>query len=149
MEHVAERADVTGILREARALAAGSHVARAQHAERVRTLRALMAFKKDDPSAQSRATVFRQTLRRPRYPRGRAGSLPVSCLASSAGHSPASFDHLVGDGEQLRMKFQTERFCSLQIDDQFNFVGLKHRQVTRAFALQDSSDIKTHLMKSI
>jgi hypothetical protein len=33
------------------------------------------------------------------------------------------FDRLVGNGEQLRWNFQTERLGGLEIDDQVEFVG--------------------------
>jgi hypothetical protein len=45
----------------------------------------------------------------------------------------ASFDHLVGAGEQCRRNFHADHFGGFEIYDQFNFCGLLNWQVTRLF----------------
>jgi hypothetical protein len=44
----------------------------------------------------------------------------------------ALFDHLVGTGEQRRRKCEVENLSRLQIEDQFNFDRLHHRQARGA-----------------
>jgi hypothetical protein len=51
------------------------------------------------------------------------------------------FDHLVGTGKKRRLNLQTERFCSLEIDDEFKFDGLLDRQVCWFCALQYLIDV--------
>ena len=57
----------------------------------------------------------------------------------------ASFDHLVGAGEQRRWHFEAERLRGFEIDDEFELGGLHHRQIGRCGAFEDSPDIKTGL----
>ena len=53
----------------------------------------------------------------------------------------ALFDHLVGAGEQRGRHGETERFGRLEIDHQFEFSWLLHRQVGGFLALEDAIDI--------
>jgi hypothetical protein len=48
----------------------------------------------------------------------------------------ASFDHLVGAGDQRWRHLQPERLGSLEVDDQLELVRLLHRQVCGLGALQ-------------
>jgi hypothetical protein len=43
------------------------------------------------------------------------------------------FDYPIGAAEQRNRESETERLRGLEIDDQFNFRGLLHRQVGRPF----------------
>src|SRR6476619_582649 len=52
-----------------------------------------------------------------------------------------SANHLIRLEEERRGDEQAESFGGLQIDDQLEFRGLRHRQVGRLGAFQDSSHI--------
>jgi hypothetical protein len=54
---------------------------------------------------------------------------------SAAQQSGALFDHLVGDGEQLRRNVEAERSGSLKIDHKFKFGRLNHRKIRGLLAL--------------
>src|SRR5262245_62126511 len=53
----------------------------------------------------------------------------------------ASFDHLVGAGEQRRGHFEAERFRRLEVDHEFVLCRVLHRQVGRLLALEDATDV--------
>jgi hypothetical protein len=53
----------------------------------------------------------------------------------------ASLDHLVGPCEQYRRYIQADRFCGLEVDDQFELGWLLDRQVARPLAAKDAIGI--------
>jgi hypothetical protein len=57
----------------------------------------------------------------------------------------ASFDHLVSTGEQRRGHREAQRFGGPQVDDQFEFRNLLHRQISRLVAFQDAAGIEADL----
>ena len=57
-----------------------------------------------------------------------------------------SFDHLVGEREQLVWNLEAERLGSPEIDDQFELGGLYDRQVGRFLALEYPAGIDAGLM---
>jgi hypothetical protein len=50
-------------------------------------------------------------------------------------HSISLLDHLVGDGEQVRWDFETERSCGLHIDDELELARLHHGKIGLLLAL--------------
>jgi len=59
---------------------------------------------------------------------------------------PASlFDHLVGEQQERFGDREAERLGSLEIDPQFEFRRLDHRQIGRLFPAQDTGDIDASL----
>ena len=63
--------------------------------------------------------------------------------------SPDSFDHLVGAREQCWWDFQTKVFGCLQVDHKLEFGRLHHRQVAGFCALEDASNVGSHLAPCI
>jgi len=61
----------------------------------------------------------------------------------------ASFDHLVGAGEQVRWHREAERFRCLEIDYQFKFRTLLDREVSWFGTLENFSDIDPYLSSQI
>jgi hypothetical protein len=55
--------------------------------------------------------------------------------------SGASFDHLVGEGEQRWWNFDPERLCSLQVYDQLEFDRQLNRQVRGLRTLENEIGI--------
>jgi hypothetical protein len=51
------------------------------------------------------------------------------------------FDHIVGTGKQRWRYRESQRFCGLQIDDEFIFGGCLDRKVSRPFPLENAVDI--------
>src|ERR1700722_3855858 len=66
--------------------------------------------------------------------------------ASIAASRNALFDNLIGTAEQWQREGKTQRLCSLEIDDEFHFCGLHHRQVGRLFPLEDACNVDTDLV---
>ena len=64
-------------------------------------------------------------------------------------NSRRSFDHLVGAGEHGRRDVEAERPGRHQIDHQFEFGWLHHRQVRRFLALEDAPGIDADLTISV
>jgi hypothetical protein len=56
-----------------------------------------------------------------------------------------SFDHLVGEREQIVGDFDAQRLGGLQVDDEFEFGRLKHRQVGGLGALENACRIYASL----
>src|SRR5262249_45142503 len=56
----------------------------------------------------------------------------------------ASFDHLVGEREQLWRNIEAECLGRLEIDGQFKLRGLRHRQAGWLLALEDARGMTPH-----
>ena len=58
-------------------------------------------------------------------------------------------NHLVDEREERRRHVEAKCLGRLEIDDQFELGGLKHRYVSRLLALQDAAGIDTRLAKHV
>jgi hypothetical protein len=56
-----------------------------------------------------------------------------------------SFDHLVGEGKQLRWDVEAECLCGFEIDDQFKPSRLHHRKIGGLLTLENPTDIDAYL----
>src|SRR5215813_15656118 len=63
------------------------------------------------------------------------------CRRAMEEEGGASFDHLVGEGEQHRRNRQAERLGDLQIDDEIEFSRLLDRQIGRLRSAQNPVNI--------
>src|SRR6267142_5037239 len=89
---------------------------------------------------QSRRRInhYKQTGRRCPMPLAEVALLGESRLFR---HRGASFDHLVGTGQQHGRDGEAKRFCRLEVDDQLEGRRLLDRQFARMGAAQDTIDI--------
>src|SRR6476660_5356397 len=69
---------------------------------------------------------------------GEVSSWPLSLLQ-------ASFNNLVGAGEQHRWNFEAERLGGLEIENQLDLCRLLDRKVGRLFAFENAPSIDTNL----
>src|SRR4051794_26716053 len=60
-----------------------------------------------------------------------------------------SFDHFVGEGEQVGRQAESQRLGGLQVDDKFEFGGLQHRKVSRFLAPQNTACVDANLTIAI
>src|SRR5215813_2668177 len=76
--------------------------------------------------------------------------VPAAELDGSAAISRLSqlLDHPVGDCEDARRNFKAERFGGLEVDDEFEFGRLHHRQVGGFDAFEDAAQIEALKMVS-
>ena len=86
-------------------------------------------------TAASRNTRFQAA----RYGLTWAGLAPAD-RASLAWRLP-SFDHLVGQCQQLVGDFEAERLSGPEIDHEVKFRGLLNRQVGRLLAFEDAASV--------
>jgi serine/threonine protein phosphatase PrpC len=61
-------------------------------------------------------------------------------LCAKSRHSPASFDHLVGNSEQRRRDRDTEPVCRLEVDDHLELGRLLDRDIGDFRAFEDKID---------
>lgn len=69
--------------------------------------------------------------------------MSAQCLRFARKRPIRLFDHLVGAGEHPRWEFETQRLCSLEIDDQLEFARLQDRQFGWLSALENAAGIDT------
>src|SRR5262249_23278180 len=69
----------------------------------------------------------------------------VASWARRRGGSQPSFDHLVGGHLQGQRHFEAERLRSVEIDDQLESRGLRDREISWLFALENAAGIDADL----
>src|SRR5262249_16531037 len=72
----------------------------------------------------------------------------AAAIRLSQQHS-CSLDHLVGEREQLVGNGQAERLGGLEVDHQFEFCWLQHRQIGGLGALQKATRVNSRLTVGI
>jgi hypothetical protein len=60
-------------------------------------------------------------------------------------HSITSFDHFIGDSEQVRRNGKAECLGGLQVDDELELDGLLHRKIAWLLAFEDAAGVLTNL----
>src|ERR1700716_1926966 len=73
-----------------------------------------------------------------------SGAAALVALSAACGN-PHSFDHLVGEREQLVGNDDAERLGGLEIDYHLELSRLQHRQIGRLLALEDPAGVDTNL----
>jgi hypothetical protein len=65
----------------------------------------------------------------------------IGCTIEPASTRAASFDHLIGAGEQRSRHFEAKRLRGLQVDDHFELRRLLNGKIRRISALQGPVDV--------
>src|SRR5262252_6683386 len=98
---------------------------------------------------QSLCTLRRHCRQWPRNTRYQAGAAPYLGRTFTGWIAPAclahSFNHLVGNREELIRDRQTKRLGGLKIDHELKLAGLDDREVGWLFALQNATCIDADL----
>src|SRR5215468_6522953 len=68
---------------------------------------------------------------------------------AARGPSTPSFNHLVGERQQLIGDFEAERLSSFAVKDEFEFVYLLNGQVSRFDALKNATDVNAAFVIAI
>ena len=95
---------------------------------------------------QSLCTLRHRCRQRSRNTRYQAGAAPYLDRSSTGWIAPAclahSFDHLVGECEQLVGDGQSERLGGFEVDYQLELGWLLDRKIIRLLAAQDTIDVR-------
>src|SRR5262249_45233377 len=82
----------------------------------------------------------------PLYPRKRTFACTGACpLRANSGHGITSLDHVIGCHLQCQRYFETECFCSFEVDDQLELGRLPHRQFGWLFTFENSASVNPDL----